>query len=136
MGRLSNTVMNAVLDKTFGAVNWTPPATLYIGLSTTAPANDGTNITEPTGNGYARVAVPNDTTNWPTASGRGKTNANAITFPAATGSWGTVTHFVIYDAATAGNFYGWGQLNVPQAVTTGIAPSFATGSFVVSGPGS
>lgn len=35
------------------------------------------------------------------------TNAAAITFPAATANWGTVTSFAIYDAVTSGNMLMW-----------------------------
>jgi hypothetical protein len=39
------------------------------------------------------------------------TNANAtITFVAATGNWGTVTSFAIYDASTSGNMMSWDYL--------------------------
>jgi hypothetical protein len=135
MGRLSDTVMNAVLDELFGGANYTPPATVYIGLSTTAPGNDGATATEPVGNGYARVATVNDLTNWPAATGRAKSNAAAITFPTASGAWGTVTDFVVYDAASGGTFYAWGALVTPQVISAATTPSFAPGSFIVTGPG-
>lgn len=135
MGRMSDTVINAVLDQLFGGVAYTPPATLYVGLSTSTPNNDGTNVTEPSGNAYARVASTNNTTNWPAAAGRSKSNGTAITFPTATGAWGTVTHFVLYDAATGGGFYAWGALAVAKVIASGDTPSFPAGDFLVSGPG-
>lgn len=136
MGRLSDTVIDAVIDQLFGGVAYTPPATLYIGLSTTAPHNDGSNVTEPVGNGYARVMSANNLTNWPAAAGRSKSNGTTIAFPAATGAWGSVTHFVVYDAATAGSFIGWGELLAPQNIVSGNTASFPPAAFVVSGPAS
>ena len=51
--------------------------------------------------GYARVSTAG--ADWNTATDADPsvvTNANAIEFPTASGSWGTVTHFALYDAAT------------------------------------
>lgn len=135
-GRLSDADANNVLDTRFGAVASTAPATYYVGLSTTVPTNTGTNVTEPAGNGYARVAVTNNTTNWPAAASRAKSNGTQITFPTATGTgWGTVTHFVIYDAGTGGNFRAWGSLNTSQAIGGNSMASFAAGALVINAPG-
>lgn len=136
MGRLSDSDANNVLDNRFGAVTSTPPATYYVGLSTTTPTNTGGSVTEPSSGSYARVAVTNNTTNWPSASGRSKSNGTAITFPSATGSWGTITHFVIYDASTAGTFRAWGALTTPRAVVSGDTPAFAVGALTIDAPGS
>ena len=35
---------------------------------------------------------------------------NAIAFNAATGDWGLITHFALFDAATAGNMLAHGTL--------------------------
>lgn len=135
-GRLADSVVNALLNAIFGDVTYDAPNTYYIGLSTTTPTNTGTNVTEPSGNGYARVAVTNNTTNWPSASGRSKSNGAPFTFPTATGSWGTVTHFVLYDAATAGTFQGWCALTTSQAIVTDNTPVFPSGAITVTSAGS
>lgn len=134
MGRISDTYANNLLDVAFGksASSW--PSVVYIGLSTTTPTNTGTNVTEPTGNGYARVAVPNDATHWPAASSRAKANGGPVTFTAATGSWGTITHFVMYDAASSGNFLAWGAVT-STPITTNDQASFATGQITITSPG-
>ena len=52
------------------------------------------------------------------------------TFPAPTpNAWGTVTHFGIYDAATAGNLLYWAALTTSRATAAGVAPSFAIGAL-------
>ena len=136
MGRLSDTVSNNMLNAMFGQTVYDPPDTIYVALSTTLPTNTGTNVTEPSAaNAYARVAVPNDVTNFPNAVNRVKSNGTVLQFPTATGSWGTVSHFALYDAATAGNFLGWGALNSSTAITTGNAPSFPIGSLIITAPG-
>jgi len=135
MGRLSDAAANNMLDVVFSKATNSAPTTHYIGLSTTTPTNTGTNVTEPTGGSYARVAVTNNATNWPAASARAKSNGVAITFVAATASWGTATHFVIYDAASGGTFVAWGALSGATAIGTGVQVSFAIGDLDITAPG-
>ncbi len=124
---------NKVLDHVWGSVAYAAPANLYVGLSTTAPADDGSNITEPPGaNGYARVQTPNDLTNWPAASAGVKQNGTEVQFPTATGSWGTVTYFFISDAAVGGNIIGSGSLTTPKTVDNGDTVSFAIGDLSIT----
>lgn len=132
MGSFTDYLENRVLDHIFGATASTAPATLYVGLSTTTITDAGGNITEPSGNGYARVAVTNNSTNFPAASGGAKANGTAITFPQASGSWGTVIDFFISDASSAGNIYGYGTLTVSKAVTSGDTLSFAIGDLDIT----
>lgn len=132
MGSFTDHLENKLLDHVFGGGDYARPATLYIGLSTTTIADDGTNITEPSGNGYARVAVTNNATNWPAASAGAKSNGTPITFPAATGSWGTITDFFISDADTGGNILAFGALAAAQAVASGETINFAVGALDIS----
>src|SRR6185312_16496996 len=101
---------DTILDEFFGGTDYKPPTTLHVGLSTSAPTKTGGNITEPVGKGYARVAVANTMANFPKASNGTKSNGTNITFPEATGAWGTMTHFVVFDAATGGNAVMYGAL--------------------------
>ncbi len=131
MGAFTDYLENKMLGHLFGTA-YTAPTTVYMALSTTTPTDAGGNVTEPSGNGYARVAIGNNSTNWNAASGGTVTNKTAITFPEATGSWGTVTHFVLYDAATAGNALIWGALTASKAIGTGDTASFAAGALSIS----
>lgn len=134
-GRLSTTDVHVMLNNRFGAAAATATATHYLGLSTTTPAVDGTGVTEPVGNGYARVAITNNTTNWPAASGRSKSNGAAFTFPTATGAgWGTITHFVLFDASTGGAVRAYGPLATPTTVAAGETRTFPAGSITISSP--
>jgi len=129
---------DALVNEVFGGVNFTPPTTLYIGLSSTLPVVGGTNITEPTvgTNGYARASVANNTTNFPTTSTNNKSNGTAITFPTSTGAWlssASLGYLVFYDAATSGNVLGFASLNNPQVVaSSGATLSFAIGSLTIT----
>lgn len=124
---------NELLDHVFGGADYVRPATLYIGLSTTTITDAGGNITEPSGNGYARVAVTNNSTNFPAASGGSKSNGTPITFPAATGAgWGTITDYFIADAAAEGNILAYTALTEPQAVAAGETVNFAVGAMSIT----
>ena len=142
-GRLSDQDTQAVLNNRFGGVTATATGTHYIGLSTTTPASDGSGVTEPSGNGYARIAVTNNTTNWPSISGttRVKTNGTAFTFPTATPSgWGAITHFVVFDHltnATAANVRAYGPITGgPVTVAAGETRAFPVGSLTITAPNS
>jgi len=66
---------------------------------------------EPSTNNYARVAVTNNSTNWPAASGESKSNGTAINFPTPSGTWGTLTYFFISDSASGNtNTMGYGTI--------------------------
>lgn len=135
MGRLADAFANNMLDVAFSKATNNMPATLYFGLSTTTPTNTGTNVTEPSGFTYARVSVTNNATNFPAAAARAKSNGTVIVFNTATGSWGTVTHWVAYDAATVGTFVAWGALTTPIAIGASTQASFAIGALVINAPG-
>lgn len=126
---ISEAYANDLLDQLYGSG---APATLYFGLFTSAPAADGTGGTEVTGGSYARAAVTNNDTEFPDAVDAEKSNANPITWPQATALWGTVTHIVVFDAASGGNRYDWGELDTPRTVNNGDTFSIGTDQFVVT----
>jgi len=118
-----------VLDHVFGKAAYTMP-TAYIGLSTADPLDTGAGLAEPTGGAYARVSTAS--TDWNAAASGAISNANAITFPAATASWGTITHFAIFDAATAGNLLASGVLAASKAVGNGDTVKFDIGALTAT----
>jgi hypothetical protein len=118
----------------FRTGTFTKPSDLYVALYTAAPSDSGGG-TEVTGGSYARVSVAPDDANWSGASStNGLTgNVSAITFPAPTGNWGSVTHFGIFDAATGGNLLFHGALTVAKTINNGdSAPSFAAGDLTIT----
>lgn len=134
-GVLSTTAANSLLDLMFGANKVSPfPNTYYLALFLDTPAPDITGGTEPSGGAYARVAVTNNGTNFAAASTRVKTTATSIVFPTATGTWGTVAYVGIFDAATNGTFYGYGELSSPILVDTGITVAILAGGFDITIP--
>ena len=138
---LSNTYANKALDAILGSAHSADfPATVFIGLSSTKPNDDGTGITEPVigTNAYARISVANNDTKWPDAASRVKSNGAIETFPAPTGAWlsgATLRFFVIFDASTAGTHIIYGELAVPRIVAAaGNAMFFAAGELQIYAP--
>ena len=129
MGSFSDHLENELLDHVFGNGSYTPP-TIYVALSTANPLDDGSGLAEPSGNGYSRVqtAAPD----WSTASSGSIDNAASIEFSEATGSWGTVTHFALMDAASGGNMLVHGALSVSKSIDGGDTTEFAVGDMQVS----
>lgn len=140
MAAMTDYLENKLIDQLFRGQAYAFPATLYIGLLTAAPSDSAAG-TEVAGGAYARVAVASSLSNWAgtqaaasttASSGTGGTTSNngAITFPAPTANWGSVTHFAIYDAASAGNMLVWGALTAAKTVNNGdAAPSFAAAAL-------
>lgn len=104
------------------------PTAYYVGLSTTAPAADGTGVTEPTDAAYARVLLTNMTA---PEDGVVK-NSVAIGFPDSTEDWGEVTHFVIYDAQTGGNLLGYNRLDKARTIQADSQISFKANGLKLS----
>lgn len=129
MSALSDYLENEIADHLLGGGDYIRPATIYVGLFTAGPT-DGGGGTEVTGGSYARASVTNNSTNFPAASGGQKSNGAAISFPAATAGWGTVTHFGIYDAVSGGNLLLHGALTTSKLIETGDTPSFPIGTLV------
>jgi hypothetical protein len=134
--RTAQALLNSLFGKTsnFGVLASAP--TIYVALSSTDPAEDGTNVTEPSSGSYARKSTAAGDWNAATnADPSVVTNANAITFVTATGNWlssANIGYFALYDASTSGNFLGKGTLSVAKPVLNGDTASFPAGSLSVS----
>lgn len=114
-GSKSTYLQNAILSAILGGTAFTAPATIYIGLYTTNPVVGMGGGVEVAGNGYARVAVPNNPAHWSTPASGESHNRQAITFPKCTGAWGTITGVGLFDASSGGNGLYWGALSVSKA---------------------
>lgn len=143
MGSKSDYLENKLIDHIFRGQAFTAPTTVYIGLLTAAPSDAGGG-TEVSGGSYARVAVTCSLANFAGTQSAGSTTASSgtggatsnnasITFPAPTANWGTVTHFGVYDASSAGNLLYWGALTTGKTINSGdAAPSFPAGTLNIS----
>lgn len=109
-GSKSDYLENKLLDHTLKNTAYTSPTTVYAALFTTIPT-DASPGTEVSGGSYARQAIT-----FGSASGGSSSNSVAVTFPAATGAWGAIVAFAIFDASTVGNMLYWGELLGPRKV--------------------
>ena len=138
----SDYLENKLIDHLFRTATFAKPAGLYVALFTAAPS-DAAGGTEVTGGAYARVNLAPLDTNWKAtqggtsgaSSGTGGLTANAvaITYPAPTANWGTVTHFGIFDAPSGGNLLIWDALTAPRTIINGDpAPAFAVDQLAIT----
>ncbi|AEA27928.1 hypothetical protein Psed_5801 [Pseudonocardia dioxanivorans CB1190] len=103
------------------------PATWYLGMSLTVSNADGSGFTEPgSGVNYGRVAISNNTTNWPAAvliANRVlKRNGAKFTFANPTGSWGLLVEWGLFLALTGGLPRITNPLNQPISPKSGNTP--------------
>jgi len=129
MGSFGDYWENEILDHVFGKGSYTPP-TIYVALSTAEPGDDGSALSEPSGNGYARQST--SASDWNAAAGGALDNANEITFAEATGDWGNMTHFALMDAASGGNLLAHGALSASKSIGSGDTANIAAGDLDVS----
>ncbi len=130
----TNRTAAAVLNYIFGNTSdFDTQPTIHVGLFTAAPGEDGTGGTEVSGNAYARVVAAAAV--WANATNADPSvldNATAINFPTPTGSWGTVTHFGIFDAASAGDIIAIGALTASRSIQNGDTVSFPIGDLDIT----
>lgn len=122
----SDYLEDAVLDHVFRNTALTSPTTVYVALYTATPSDAGGG-TEVSGGSYARTAGT-----FGAASGGAIANSSAVTFPQASGSWGTVTHFGIFDAQTDGNLLAWAALDTGKAIGADDTAEFAIGDLEIT----
>jgi len=136
MGSFGNVLENEILDHIFGKGAYTPP-TIYIGLKTADPTDDNSGGTEPTidTGGYARIVTDGD--DWDAAAAGALANAEILAFAESTDAWSTgatpLTHFILMDAASAGNMLAHGTVPIARTVNTaGVVLRFPVGELDVS----
>ena len=140
MAAFSDYLENKLIDHLFRGQTFSPPANLFFALFTAAPSDSGGG-TEVSGGSYARVSVARSLANFAGTQGAGTTQASSgtggvssnnapITFPSPTGTWGTVTHFGVFDASSSGNLLIHGVLTAAKTINNGdAAPVVPAGSF-------
>lgn len=124
MAAMSDWLENKLIDFLFRGQTFTQATSIKVGLFT-SPPNETGGGTEVAGNNYARASLNCTLANWAGTQGdntttassgtSGTTSNNAVlTFPTPTGSWGTVTHFAVFDNNS--NMYFWSALATPKTI--------------------
>ena len=126
MSAMSDYLELKFLDHFTGTASTSAPSAVYLGLSTGSMADDNSG-TELTGNNYSRKAIT-----FASASGGSISTNAAVEFDAATGSWGTVSHWAIYDASSGGNQIFHGAFTTGKAIGSGDILKVASGSLTIT----
>lgn len=130
MGSLTDFAELELLDHVCNGA-YAPATTIYLALATADPtdAATGASMSEvANANAYQRTAIT-----YGAAASRRVTQNAGVTFPQATGAWGTVTHWAIVDSQTygAGNVLAHGQFGTSKSIVNGNTPSVASGETYV-----
>lgn len=127
MANLSNTAENMILNWLMTDDNVvTRPNAWYLALFTAAPSDAGGG-TELSGNGYARQTIAFSVTSDGTTS-----NTDPVSFTAAGGNFGTVTHIGIFTDEVGGDLLWHGALAASKTVEDGDTLTFNTGAVDIS----
>lgn len=124
MTEFTDYLEDALLDHVFGGTTFTQPSSIEMALSTTVISDDGTGITEPIGNGYARQTVT-----FAASSGGSKANSADVDF-VATGDWATIVATAFYDQST--NMLAYDNDFVDTPVDTDTLSFVATTGIIIS----
>jgi hypothetical protein len=135
MSALSDGLEYSLLNHYLRGISHVPTASLEVGLFTSDPG-DFSIIGEVSGGSYARAAVANNVTSFPPCSITGvptKANGVTIAFPTATVSWGTVSHWAIFEPVV--NITGASYSVATGATVTVISSSSITVGMALVGTG-
>ena len=141
-GRLTPYAANQLLNELTGKTNSLDFGTIYAGLSKTEPTVSGdstTNITEPStsGTGYKRVLIGSSsqalTQLMGSATGGSTTNNQIVKFDEVLASWGTLTHFVLFNSSSGGQALAFGNLVDDGGQATSITPTLNSMPIIRAG---
>lgn len=123
MPGISEYLANRLFDHVLRGVTYQPPAAIFMALFLGNPVQGGSEVS---GGGYQRVTVT-----FSPAANRRISNSSDVEFPEATADWGTITHFALFDAATAGNMLYYGVVTPNVQVVTGMQIMFKAGKLTI-----
>jgi len=101
------------------------PVDTELALYTSSPGEAGGG-TEVNGGSYARTAIT-----WGSPASGAVSNASDITFPTATGDWGTIVAAAIWDEE-GDHMLWWGPLAVSKTIATGEIFKVLTGNLTLT----
>lgn len=144
---ISNTLAQNILRLITGKTSSISGGDVYIGLSTTVPTSNMTsgaieNVTEPSAaDGYSReligtyqtssTQVFGDVTYDSTNNCFVTSNTKQVKFNKATGAWGTVKAFCLYNSLTGGAPMFYGTLTSEVTVSANQSCNIAVGAAVL-----
>lgn len=127
----TNHAMELQIKKDFGGENYAPPATYYLGLSTSAIDANGNTAQEPSDIRYARQPITNTDMYWTTGLySNSMTNTSDIQFDESAENWGTIVAVFLADAPTGGNIWYYYTLSPSVPVVANTTIQFGAGSLI------
>jgi len=126
MAAMSNYLETALANAVLRNTSYTSPTTVYVGLFTSDPTDAGSG-TEVSGGSYTRKAMA-----FASPTNGATSNSSAVEFDQATASWGTVTHFGLFDASSSGNLLLHGALTTSKTIDNGDVFKFATSALTAT----
>lgn len=122
----SNYLEDKLIDHALATTAFTAPSAVYVALFTSDPTDAGTG-TEVSGGGYVRQSA-----SFAAASGGSASTSATVTFPTATGNYGTVTHVGVFDAVSTGNLLFHGAVTTSKTIETGDTFQISSGNLTIS----
>jgi hypothetical protein len=129
-GSLTDYSEAQLLNHLFGGVPYNTPPTLYFGYMVGIPGEAGAGA-EPNFGAYERIAVTNNTLNFPITSNQIKTNATEIVFQEATANHGLVQALGVWDSPMSGNLLAYFLLSNPINIAVADAMKIPVGSLTM-----
>jgi hypothetical protein len=114
-GSFTDFYESRILDSLFGGIPINVMPFLYVGYMVGVATETGPGA-EPNGGGYARIAVPNNSTTFPVTSTMLKQNGTEIIFNEASSNHGIVQSIGIFDSPAGGNLLAYMPLDNPISV--------------------
>lgn len=129
----STDLSNKILDQILGNTGMFDPTNVFVALFTGDPGDNFAGYgNELSGNAYTRITVLASFACWATAASESAPNLGAITFPTATGAWGTITHgglMSTFSGTTSADLLGYNALTSNVTIASGDIFNFAVGAF-------
>jgi hypothetical protein len=125
---LSNYLITNLLKVFTNQGTYSSPSTVYLALYTSDP-NPGNSGTEVSGGSYARQSIT-----WASVgTGQSTSNTNTINFPTATGNWGAISYWALFDASTSGNLLMFAPVSTTITINNGQTyPAITSGELVMA----
>ena len=128
MTDMANYLKNKLLNLTLSGTAYAGVDDPYVSLWITDPADDESGL-EVSGGSYSRIQASFATASG--TSGQVATDAD-ITFPTATGTWGTVSYIGLHESATGtGNMIYHTALDIAKIIDAGDIFKISTGDLTV-----
>lgn len=140
---VSNDFLKTILNTLLGN---TSSASCYLALSSTLPNRNGSNVNEPSGNGYERKLLGSSSQTRYMSSATevfdpetglstntvASSNNQEIHFNEATGDWGTLGYFAIYSSKTGGTMLYSGTLTAEISPSVGHVVTIGVGELTIT----